>query len=228
MANALEYRKIGSIDDPYFSKMHQLMGRVFPPEEVLAYELWREPLLDDTIQVYVAVLDGEVVGATEYRYRPEFAAAMTDFTIVGRPGLGIGRFLLVQREAHLRQLAAESGVPMLGMFAEIYDPAQLAAADIAGPVGPMHPAVRREVLSHLGFKRLELDYVHPSWDHEGKAVTGLDLCFRPADEALAELPASLPAAFLRWYYAALPIKPEAWDTMIAGLEAQDRVRLLPI
>lgn len=225
---ALEYRKIESIEDAYFAKMHELMGRVFPPEEVLAFELWREPLLDPAIQVYVAVLDGEVVGATEYRYRPEFAVAMTDFTIVGRAGLGIGRFLLVQREAHLKRLEAESGVPMLGMFAEIYDPAQLGDDEAAGPVGPMHPAVRREVLSHLGFKRLDLAYVHPSWDHEGKAVTGLDLCFRPADDELPELPASLAAGFLRWYYAALPNKPEAWETMVAGLEEQERVRLLPI
>ncbi|MEK0313946.1 GNAT family N-acetyltransferase [Cohnella sp. 56] len=224
----MEYRKIESIDDAYFAKMHELMGRVFPPEEVLAFELWREPLLDPTIQVYVAVLDGEVVGATEYRYRPEFAVAMTDFTIVGRAGLGIGRFLLVQREAHLKRLEAESGVPMLGMFAEIYDPAQLDEGETAGPVGPMHPAVRREVLSHLGFKRLELAYVHPSWDHEGKAVTGLDLCFRPTDDELSELPASLAAGFLRWYYAALPNKPEAWETMVAGLQRQERVRLLPI
>jgi len=224
----LEYRKIESIEDPYFAKMHALMGRVFPPEEVLAFELWREPLLDPTIQVFVAVLDGEVVGATEYRYRPEFAVAMTDFTIVGRAGLGIGRFLLVQREAHLKRLEAESGVPMLGMFAEIYDPAQLDEAEAPGPVGPMHPAVRREVLSHLGFKRLALDYVHPSWDHEGKAVTGLDLCFRPADDSLSELPATLAAGFLRWYYAALPNKPEAWERMVAELERQERVALLAI
>ncbi|MFD2331972.1 GNAT family N-acetyltransferase [Cohnella sp. GCM10020058] len=224
----MEYRKIESIEDPYFLKMHELMGRVFPPEEVLAFELWREPLLDPTIQVFVAVLDGEVVGATEYRYRPEFAVAMTDFTIVGRLGLGIGRFLLVQREAHLKRLETESGVPMLGMFAEIYDPAQLGEGEVAGPVGPMHPAVRREVLSHLGFKRLNIEYVHPSWDHEGKAVEGLDFCFRPVDDALNTLSASLAAGFLRWYYAALPHKPEAWETMVSRLETLDNVELLPI
>ncbi|MBB6669184.1 GNAT family N-acetyltransferase [Cohnella nanjingensis] len=226
----MEYRKIGSVDDPYFAKMHRLMGEAFPPEEVLAFDLWKEPLLDLTIQVYVAVLDGEVVGATEYRYRPEFAVAMTDFTIVGRPGLGIGRFLLVQREAHLRQLEAESGTASLGMFAEIYDPslAEPETGVAAGRVSPMHPAVRREVLSHLGFKKLDLDYVHPSWDHEGKAVKGLDFCFRPADETRDALPASLPVGFLRWYYAALPNKPQEWHEMMARLEARESVRLLPI
>lgn len=225
----LQYRKISSIDDPYFAKMHRLMGEVFPPEEVLAYELWREPLQDPTIQVYVAVLDGEVVGATEYRYRPELAVAMTDFTIIGRAGLGIGRFLLTEREKHLRELEKESGIPSLGMFAEIYDPGTEAASSLAfGSVSPMNPLVRREVLSHLGFKKLDVEYVHPSWDHEGKAVRGLDFCFRPADESADSLPSSLPGRFLRWYYSALPNKPREWEEMMEAIEARDRIALLPI
>lgn len=225
----LEYRRIESVEDPYFAKMHRLMGEVFPPEEVLAFELWKEPLEDPTIQVYAAVYGGEVVGATEYRYRPELQVAMTDFTIIGRAGLGIGRFLLEEREKHLRQLESDSGTKSLGMFAEIYDPAAEETAALGfGSVAPMHPAVRREVLSHLGFKKLNLDYVHPSWDHEGKAVRGLDFCFRPADATLAELPASLPVKFLRWYYSALPNKPREWEEMMARLEAADRVKLLPI
>lgn len=225
----LEYRKISSVDDPYFAQMHQLMGQVFPPEEVLTFDLWQEPLRDPTIQVYVAVHEGNVVGATEYRYRPEFRVAMTDFTIIGRPGLGIGRFLLTEREKHLRQLEKESGTESLGMFAEIYDPAADATLALTfGAVAPMHPAVRREVLSHLGFKKLAIDYVHPSWDHEGKAVRGLDFCFRPADDSQESLPAELPARFLRWYYSALPNKPREWEEMMASLEAAERVALLPI
>ncbi|MBB6676185.1 GNAT family N-acetyltransferase [Cohnella lubricantis] len=225
----MEYRKISSVDDPYFAKMHQLMGEVFPPEEVLSFELWREPLQDPTIQVYVAVLDGEVVGATEYRYRSELRVAMTDFTIIGRSGLGIGRYLLTEREKHLRQLEEESGTKSLGMFAEIYDPAADETSSLSfGSVAPMHPAVRREVLSHLGFKKLDLEYVHPSWDHEGKAVRGLDFCFRPADESQDSLPSELPAKFLRWYYSALPNKPREWDEMMGRLESADRVALLPI
>ncbi|WP_084423095.1 GNAT family acetyltransferase [Cohnella thermotolerans] len=225
----LEYRKITSVDDPYFAKMHKLMGEVFPPEEVLAFELWKEPLEDPTIQVYAAVLDGEVVGATEYRYRPELQVAMTDFTIIGRAGLGIGRFLLVEREKHLRQLERESGTTSLGMFAEIYDPGTEAAASHSfGSLQPMNPVVRREVLSHLGFRKLDIDYVHPSWDHEGKAVRGLDFCFRPADDSLTALPSSLPSRFLRWYYSALPNKPREWEEMMQALEARESVALLPI
>lgn len=225
----LEYRKISSVDDPLFAQMHRLMGEVFPPEEVLAFELWREPLQDPTIQVYVAVHEGTVVGATEYRYRPELGVAMTDFTIIGRSGLGIGRFLLTEREKHLRQLEKESRTESRGMFAEIYNPSadETQSLDF-GAVAPMHPAVRREVLSHLGYKKLDIDYVHPSWDHEGKAVRGLDFCFRPTDDSLDSLPAELPARFLRWYYSALPNKPQEWEEMMARLEASERVALLPI
>ncbi|MBB6730334.1 GNAT family N-acetyltransferase [Cohnella zeiphila] len=224
----MEYRKLTSIEDPLFAQMHRLMQEVFPPEEVLAFKLWEEPLRDPGIQVFVAVSDGAVVGATEYRYVPEFRVEMTDFTIIGRSGLGIGRFLLKQREKHLRELAAASGAESLGMFAEIYNPEDAAGSLSVRGVLPMHPAVRREVLSHLGFRKLDLDYVHPSWDHEGKAVRGLDFCFRPADDETASLPASLPAGFLRWYYAALPNKPAEWEEMMKKLEARESVALLPI
>jgi len=224
----LEYRKLTSIEDPLFVQMHRLMREVFPPEEVLAFELWKEPLLDPGIQVFVAVHDDEVVGATEYRYVPEFRVEMTDFTIIGRTGLGIGRFLLKEREKHLRELAAAAGAESLGMFAEIYNPEEAAGALSVRSVLPMHPAVRREVLSHLGFRKLDLAYVHPSWDHEGKAVRGLDFCFRPADDGMVSLPASLPAGFLRWYYSALPNKPAEWEQMMAELESRDTIALLPI
>lgn len=225
----LTYYRITSAEDPVFAKMHELMGNVFPPEEVLAFELWKEPLQDPSIHVYAALLDGEVVGATEYRYRPEFRVAMVDFTIIGRSGHGIGRFLLAEREKDLARLQRESGTQSLGTFAEIYNPSEAETAKLAfGGVQPMHPAVRREVLSHIGFRKLDFDYVHPSWDHEGKAVRGLDFCFRPADDSAESVPSSLVAGFLRWYYSALPNKPREWTDMVASLERTEHVRLLPI
>lgn len=223
----MEYARITSIDDPLFSQMHRLMGTIFPAEEVLAFEWWKEPLQDPDIHVYVAVQEGEVVGATEYRYRSELRVAMVDFTIIGRPYGGIGRFLFVNREKDLRRLERESGTVMLGTFAEIYDPREIPSLTF-GQIAPMHPMVRREVLSHIGFCKLDLAYVHPSWDHEGKAVKGLDLGFRPADEATDSLPAPLVVSFLRWYYSALPNKPQEWLDMVAGLENKEEVRLLPL
>lgn len=47
----MEYRRITSIEDPLFKKMHQLMQNVFPPEEVLAFDLWKEPL-EDPLEVH--------------------------------------------------------------------------------------------------------------------------------------------------------------------------------
>ncbi|MFL6557756.1 MAG: GNAT family N-acetyltransferase, partial [Bacillus sp. (in: firmicutes)] len=37
----MDYIRIKNIDDPNFRKLHNLMGEIFPPEEVLAYELWK-------------------------------------------------------------------------------------------------------------------------------------------------------------------------------------------
>ncbi|MDQ8733729.1 GNAT family N-acetyltransferase [Paenibacillus sp. LHD-38] len=223
----MTYHRITSIEDPYFVPLHKLLQTIFPPEEVLAYDLWREPLEDQAIHVYVAIHEGEVVGSTEYRYYPELRVAMTDFTIIGKPSLGIGRFLLRNRERDLAKLAVQSGTSPIGMFAEVYDPYR-AEEHAFGGVSPMNPFVRREVLSHIGYKRIDIAYVHPSWDHEGQAVSELDLCFLPQDDEMTSIDAALVAEFLDGYYAALPNKPEEWLRMVEKIRAADTLELLPL
>ncbi|MDA5106765.1 GNAT family N-acetyltransferase [Brevibacillus thermoruber] len=223
----MQYIRIQSIDDPLFARMHRLMQEVFPPEEVLAFDLWKEPLEDPGIRVFVAVDEGEVVGATEYRYYADLNVAMTDFTIIGREGLGIGRFLARERQKDLNALAAANGKQLYGMFAEIYDPYRV-EDHVFGGIKPMDPFVRREVLSHLGYKRIDFPYVHPSWQNDGEAVTGLDLCFLPTDEDQDSLEAELIVTFLTRYYAVLPQKPQAWVEMVERLSGLDRVALRPI
>ncbi|MBD0381996.1 GNAT family N-acetyltransferase [Paenibacillus sedimenti] len=223
----MEFIRIQSIDNPLFRSMHDLMKEVFPPEEVLEYSLWKEPLEDPGIRVFVAVHEGKVVGTTEYRYYDDFQVAMTDFTIIGQAGLGIGRFLARKRWDDLQALAAASGKPMLGMFAEIYDPYRIEGHAFGG-VKPMDPFVRREVLSHLGYKRLGFSYVHPSWENDGEAVAELDLCFLPTDEDQTELQAKLVVNFLKRYYAVLANKPKSWHEMIEALEQKNNLSLLPL
>ncbi|MCS7459071.1 GNAT family N-acetyltransferase [Paenibacillus doosanensis] len=226
----MDYHRITNIADPYFKQMHELMQTVFPPEEVLEYELWAEPLQDPGIRVFVAVHEGQVVGATEYRYYEDMQVAMTDFTIIGREGLGIGPFLVKQRTSDLLSLVGAAGGKLLGMFAEIYNP-YLAQDHSFGGVKPMDPFVRREVLAHIGYRKLDLGYVHPSWHNDGAAVQELDLGFMPfGDDAdsLGAIPASLISAFLERYYAVLPNKPQAWYDMVAQLKQRDQVRLLPL
>ena len=223
----LQYYRITSIEDPYFSALHQLLGTIFPSEEVLEYDLWKEPLQDESIHVYVALLNDEVVGATEYRYYPKLKVAMTDFTIIGKPNLGVGRFLLRQREEDLKLLQQQSNTQSIGMFAEVYDPYRAQNHSFGG-VSPMNPIVRREVLSHIGYKRIDISYVHPSWDHEGNAVSELDLCFLPTDEKMSEISAQLVAEFLEGYYVALPNKPQSWHEMIAAIKSVKQLALLPL
>lgn len=222
----MEYIRITSIDDPLFEQMHQLMQNIFPPEEVLEFELWREPLEDPGIRVFVAVHEGKVVGATEYRYYEDFNVAMTDFTIIGEAGLGIGPFLANKRADDLKALAEANGKQLFGMFAEIYDPYRVEHYEFGG-VKPMDPYVRREVLSHLGYRRLDFPYVHPSWNNDGEAVEGLDLSFLTIDPEVNEIKAELVVAFLKRYYTVLPNKPQKWLDMIAGLETKETVALKP-
>jgi hypothetical protein len=223
----MEYHRITNIEDPFFKQMHQLMQQVFPPEEVLEFNLWKDPLDDSGIRVFVAVLDNKVVGATEYRYYKDFNVAMTDFTIIGKDKLGIGTFLAQKRLADLNSLASINGKRLHGMFAEIYDPYQVEQYEFGG-IKSMNPYVRREVLSHLGYKRLDFPYVHPSWKNNGEAVSGLDLCFLLMDSSEDELSASLIVQFLKRYYSVLPNKPKFWQEMIKNLEAKNTIALLPI
>ncbi|MEJ9232156.1 GNAT family N-acetyltransferase [Peribacillus butanolivorans] len=223
----MEYIRITSIEDPLFNQMHQLMQDVFPPEEVLEFDLWKEPLEDPGIRVFVAVHNRKVIGATEYRYYEDFNVAMTDFTIIGQAGLGIGPFLANKRLEDLIYLASINGNRLFGMFAEIYDPYRVKHYEFGG-VKPMNPYVRREVLSHLGYKRLDFPYVHPSWNNDGEAVTGLDLCFLPMEARVNEVQTELIVKFLRRYYSVLSNKPESWHAMIENLRANDKATLLPI
>ncbi|MCQ6281215.1 GNAT family N-acetyltransferase [Bacillus sp. EB600] len=223
----MEYYRITSIQDPFFKQLHQLMQAVFPSEEVLEFDLWKEPLEDPDIRVFVAVQNKKVLGATEYRYYEDFNIAMTDFTIIGQAGLGIGPFLSNMRLNDLNLLVEKNGNKLFGMFAEIYDPYQVDHYEF-GSVKPMDPYVRREVLSHLGYKRLDFPYVHPSWNNDGESVTGIDLCFLPVKESINELQTELIVRFLKRYYTILSNRPKSWYTMIENLERIDTVTLLPI
>lgn len=223
----MEYIQIKDISDPLFSKMYKLMGEIFPSEEVLEFELWREPIKDPSIRIFVAVHDGEVVGATEYRYNEKLNVAMTDFTIIGREGLGIGRFLAQHRQKDLLRLAEEKGKKIFGMFAEIYDPYRATNHDFGG-TKVMDPFVRREVLSHLGYRRLDFKYVHPSWQNDGEVVSNLDFCFSPFEERTDSLEGSFVASFLKDYYQVLSNKPQDWHDMINFLEEQKEVKLLEL
>ena len=223
----MKYLRITSIEDPLFEKLHNLMKEVFPPEEVLEFDLWKEPLEDPDIRVFAAVHEGQVVGTTEYRYYKDWNIAMTDFTIICKQGLSLGRFLAENRLKDLQNLAKENGKALFGMFAEIYDPYQVDSYEFGG-VKPMDPFVRREVLSHLGYQRLDLAYVHPSWKNNGEAVSGLDLCFMPMEDGTTGLPASLVAEFLTTYYSVLSAKPKEWLEMIEDIRSRETVSLLPL
>lgn len=223
----MEFIRITSIDNPHFPALHQLLSDVFPQEEVLEYELWREPLEDPSIRVFVAVHEGCVVGTTEYRYYPQWNVAMTDFTIIGVENLGVGPFLANARLADLQALARENGKELAGMFAEIYNPYLVEHHEFGG-IKPMDPFVRREVLAHLGYKKCNFDYVHPSWKNDGEAVSGLDFCYLPLDGNNETISSSLVIDFLTTYYAVLSNKPEKWLTMVEQLKSIETIKLVAI
>lgn len=223
----MEYVQVKSIDDPMFARLHKTMQEVFPPEEVLEYELWAEPLQDPTIRVFLAIHEGEVAGVTEYRYNKELNVAMTDFTIIAKEGVGAGPFLAKKRHEDLMALSKEHHLDLIGMFAEIYDPYRMTDHSFGG-IKAMDPFVRREVLSHLGYQRLDFSYVHPAWTNEGEAVKDLDLCFLPFKENIQSLKASFVRDFITSYYAILSNKPAEWHTMVNDLAEKKEIQLKPL
>lgn len=86
---------------------------------------------------------------------------MTDFTIIGVAGLGVGPFLANKRLEDLHKKESLNGRKLEGMFAEIYDPYCVEHYEFAG-IKPMDPYDRSEVLSHLGYKCIDIPHVHPS------------------------------------------------------------------
>jgi hypothetical protein len=223
----MEYIRVSSIEDPLFKMLYKLMQKVFPPEEVLEFHLWKEPLEDPGIRVFVAYHNGEVVGATEYRYYDDLNVAMTDFTIIGQEELGIGRFLANKRMQDLQSVAASYGNQLFGMFVEIYNPYRVDHLSF-GSIIQMDPFVRREVLSYLGYRRLNFSYVHPSWKNDGETVTGLDLCFLTMDDEVDSIPSALIVDFLVRYYAVLSNRPDTWYRMVEDLKSIEGIQLLPI
>jgi hypothetical protein len=223
----MDYTRITSIDDPHFKSMHGLMQAVLPSDEVLPVEAWRDRIEDGTLRVYAALHEGRVAGATGYHYYHDFNVAMMDFTIVGEPGLGVGRFLFLHQQRDLRGWAEQFKNVPLGVFAEVYNPHRDKKHASAG-TRVMDPVVRREVLSHLGYKRCDIPYVRPSWKNTGEAIGRLDLCCLPTDEALGALPSDLVANFLTRYYAALSNKPAEWRAMVVQLRTRESVPLLPL
>jgi len=224
----MKFVRVTDINDPLFRQMHEMMQSVFPKEEVLEFPLWEEPLKDEGLRICVALGGDEVVGCTEYRYFPDLEIAMTDFTIIGRDGRGIGPFLARHRQQDLREWAAREGRALRGMFAEVYNPYLPGEAHPFGGVKSMNPYVRREVLSHLGYRKLDIDYLHPSWENDGEAVTGLDFCYLSYEDGVEDVPADLIVRFLTRYYDFLSNKPDAWFTMVEDLKKRDRVKLLPL
>ncbi|WP_046176337.1 hypothetical protein [Domibacillus indicus] len=223
----MEYIRVNSIEDSMFDRLHKTMQAVFPPEEVLEYDLWAEPLKDPSIRVFLAVENEEVAGITEYRYSKKLNIAMTDFTIILKEGLGVGPFLAKKRHEDLMKLSQEHNLDLIGMFAEIYDPYRMTNHSFAG-IKVMDPIVRREVLSHLGYMRLDFSYVHPAWTNEGEAVTNLDLCFQPFKENIDSLKASFVRDFIVDYYSVLSNKPKEWNEMVEKLGNRDRIDLKPL
>jgi ribosomal protein S18 acetylase RimI-like enzyme len=127
------------------------------------------------------------------------------------PGRGIGRMLVAEALAALREDAQSAGVSLEAMFAEIHDPAK------AGPEGDsMTPLNRLRVMDALDARRVPIPYVQPALDERlGRARTLMLIAFPIDGTPVEQLGSGVVRAFLRDLYSALDVPRMARDVDLA-------------
>jgi hypothetical protein len=163
----------------------------------LAQPLPRQP--DRHFCVVVAEEGSVVAGGTVFSYVPATHCGFSEYLVARkeRHGQGLGRLLFDARQAVLNELARESGqTSCRGLFIEADNP-QRTPPDLQAREREtaMDAVTRLQVFAHLGFLRVEVDYVQPPLGPGKQPVAYLDLLFAPWDERVRQ-EARVPAAWV--------------------------------
>jgi GNAT superfamily N-acetyltransferase len=224
-------------DDPRLASVARLLGEVFAdPNTVLGLDRLREFLIADPAVAgrtffVLAALPGQgedVIGATIFSYVPRSNCGFSEY-IVSRPdvrGQGIGRRLFDARKRQLDEAAQAAGhAGCNGLFIEADNPDRTPAALLeAERESGLDAHERLRLFAHLGFGRVEVNYVQPPLGPGKQAVTYLDLLFAPwRDDTQGELSSN-------WLVDTLAPIWAAWTpgTRPPGLPRDGRLRLLPL
>jgi GNAT superfamily N-acetyltransferase len=199
-APEITLRRIYAAEDAGLHALAGLLQATFAdPDTVLELDriqaFLTEPSPDRQFCVVVAEADGLVLGGSVFSYVPATNCGFSEYLVVrkNRHRQGIGRRLFVARQAVLDELAQQ---PCSGLFIEADNPdrtpADLQARERETAIDAR---VRLQVFAHLGFLRVDLDYVQPPLGPGKQPVPYLDLLFAPWDgRILHDL--SVPAGYI--------------------------------
>jgi GNAT superfamily N-acetyltransferase len=183
-------RRVYVAEDPALRELSSLLETTFAdPDTVLELDRIQAFLgeqsasLDRQFCVVVAEAGGRLLGGTIFSYVPPTNCGFSEYLVVrkDRHGHGIGRRLFDARRAVLDELAQESQQKSCsGLFIEADNPDRTPLdLQARGRETAMDTLVRLQVFAHLGFLRVDLDYVQPALGPGKQPVHYLDLLFAP-------------------------------------------------
>ena len=223
-------------DSPRLVEVAHLLQAVFAdPNTVLGLDRLREFLAANAVvpersfHVHAALgSDDQVVGATVFSYVPRSNCGFSEY-IVSRPdvrGQGIGRRLFDARKRQLDEAARAAGhAGCHGLFIEADSPERTPAALLeAERETGLDARERLRLFAHLGFLRVDVEYVQPPLGPGKQAVPYLDLLFAPwRENAFAEIPSN-------WMVETVTPIWAAWSpgTRPPALPHNSHLRLLPL
>jgi len=135
-------------------------------------------------------------------------------------GQGLGRRLIAEAQATLRNDVQERGGTLRAIFAEMHDPSLVTATEDV-----IDPHVRLEIMRRLGAARIPIHYVQPELYPGGERSRQLFLTTFPlgGGALVASLPVNAASEFLHEFYRALGVAaPESdadYQSMCAELGA---------
>jgi GNAT superfamily N-acetyltransferase len=213
---AVTVRRIADPQDAALRELSRLMYAVFAdPDVVLDLERMQDFLAhndapaDRHFCIQVAEENGALLGGTVFSYVPASNCGFSEYLVVrkDRHGQGVGRLLVDARRAQLDDLARQAGqAACRGVFIEADNPRRTPAAlQLQERETAMDTVARLQLFAHLGFRRVDMEYIQPALGHGKQPVTYLDLLFAPWDERVREVE-RVPA---EWVY--LTVGP-IWDS----------------
>ena len=191
-ADAIAVRRLHNPEDTALRELAGLLRATFAdPDTVLELDRMQaflaEPdgLLERKFCVVVAEEGSVVLGGTVFSYVLATNCGFSEYLLVRkeRHNQRIGRLLFDARRAVLDQLARQSGQTSCGgLFIEADNP-ERTPPDLQAREREtaMDGLTRLQVFAHLGFLRVDMEYVQPPLGPGKQPVSYLDLLFAPWD-----------------------------------------------
>jgi len=185
-------------DDPRLAAFAALLLRTFSdPNSVLGLDRMQEFLTERNGREFTVLVvedeAGRVIGGSVFSYVPKANCGFSEYLVVEphARGGGLGRKLFDRRKGILDGRAARHGSGACrGLFIEVDSPERMPPEVLeAERDSSIDARERLRIFGHLGFRRVDVQYVQPPLGTGKEAVDYLDLLFASWQSEMALIPA---------------------------------------